>query len=605
MTRFAVPVAVFLVAALPFARTVRYGIVNCDDYDYVQHAAEPGGLWDVREAIWMPLTWLSYKADLAVAGWLDGGGERPGGAPAEVACRRRAAAHRLMHAHSVLVHAVNAVLLWCLLRLALARGFGGGRSVLELDLVAGAAALFWAVHPLRCESVCWIASRKDVLSMMWLLLALIAWARRRWTAAVGCFVLSAMCKPSAMVFAPLAFVLDWTLLREVDPIGDVRAVRAAADPVRAAWRAGRRYLRYLLPAAMSAGLAVFAGWAQAQGGAMFLFGGLPVKARLLNAAAAFGIYVKNTAWPLDLAPLPLYRWPEMPRFWWQGILVCAATGGLVLWRLRARRGGAGDWLLAGLLWYSAAVVPFLGLKAFGVEPFADRFSYIPAVGFSLMLAGALCAARGRWRAPAGVVLVLALGLCAGRQSGFWRDDGALFRRCLAVEGDGHYDAWANLGLWHFEFGHDLERARECFARALALNPARAGRVYPTYFLTLYELGDREGMRKAHQDFASWDNTMLVKRRLKARGIGSTVGYLMAHALYLASDPGLHDEGVREIERLASQFPASRDVSYARHLLGLLPAEAVVAAPDKNYVNYRFLCERGAAVTEPCNKSERN
>ena len=37
---------------------------------------------------------------------------------------------------------------------------------------------------------------------------------------------------AAVVFAPLAFVLDWTLLREVDPIGDVRAVRAAADPVR-------------------------------------------------------------------------------------------------------------------------------------------------------------------------------------------------------------------------------------------------------------------------------------------------------------------------------------------------------------------------------------
>ena len=68
---------------------------------------------------------------------------------------------------------------------------------------------------------------------------------------------------------------------------------------------------------------------------------------------------------------------------------------------------------------------------------------------------------------------------------------------------------------------------------------------------------------------------------------------------------MRDEGVREIERLASQFPASRDVSYARHLLGLLPADAVVAVPDKNYVNYRFLCERGVAVTEPCNKSERN
>ena len=222
MTRFAVPVAVFLIAALPFARTVRYGIVNCDDYDYVQHAAEPGGLWDVREAIWMPLTWLSYKADLGVAGWLDGDEGRPGAAPAEAAYRRRAAAYRLMHAHSVLVHAVNAVLLWCLLRLVLARVCGGG-GARALDLVAGAAALFWAVHPLRCESVCWIASRKDVLSMAWLLLALILWVRGRWAAAVGSFALSAMCKPSAMVFTPLAFVLDWAAVPAVSPAcGDER-----------------------------------------------------------------------------------------------------------------------------------------------------------------------------------------------------------------------------------------------------------------------------------------------------------------------------------------------------------------------------------------------
>lgn len=605
MTRFVVPIIVFLAAALPFVRTVRYGIVNCDDYDYVQHAAEPDGLWDVQEAIWMPLTWLSYKADIAMAERLDRCTKAPVATSVEKAYLRRDVGYRLMHAHSVLVHAVNAVLLWCLLRLVLSRLCGGIGSARMLDFVAGAAALFWAVHPLRCESVCWIASRKDVLSMMWLLLALIAWVKRWWTVAIACFSLSAMCKPSAMVFSPLAFVLDWTLLRAVDPVGDVCAVCAAADPARAALRVGRRYLRYLLPAAMSAGMAVFAGWAQAKGGAMFLFGGLPLTARLLNAAASFGMYVKNTVWPLDLAPLPLYRWPELPRFWWQGILVCMATGWMILRRLRARGAVGGDWLLAGLLWYSLAVVPFLGLKAFGVEPFADRFTYIPSVGFSLMLAGGLCLVKGRWCVSACAGLVLALGLYAWRQSGIWQDDKTLFSRCLAVEGDGHYDAWANLGLCYFEFGHDLKRARECFERALALNPMRAGRIYPSYFLTLYELGDREGMRKAHQDFATWDNNMLAKRQLMAKGIGSTVGYLMSHALYLASDANLRDEGLQEIDKLASRFPDSKDVAYARHLLGLIPAETVVSAPDKNYVNYRFLCGRNATLTEPCNQNERN
>ncbi len=595
MTRLAVPMALLIAAALPFARTARYGIVNCDDYDYVQHAAEPGGLWDVKEAIWMPLTWLSYKMDFALAGSMDRAEE---GNSVEAAYRHRDAVHRLMHAHSVLIHAVNAVLLWLLLRMVIARSAFDGIASGAADAAAAVAALAWAVHPLRCESVCWVASRKDVLSMMWMLAALALWVGRRRAFGVACFALSAMCKPSAMAFTPLAFVVDWLLLREIEPVEDVRSARAL-----------RKYLKYAVPACMSVALALFAGWAQEKGGATFLFGDLPLRARALNAAAAFGMYVKNTVWPFDLAPLPLYRWPEMPRFWLQGILMCAAAGWLAVRGVRSRAksgaGGVADWLLAGLMWYALAVVPFLGLKAFGVEPFADRFTYIPAVGFSIMLAGALLSAKGRWQMPACTALALALGVCAWRQAGFWKDDLTLFGRCIAVEGEGHYDAWANLGLWHFEFGHDLARAKECFARACTLNMARAGRVYPTYFLTLFELGDRDGMKKVHQDFAAWDNAMLVKRRLKARGIGSTMGYLMVHAMNLTADATTRAEGLRELARLEERFPDAKDLRYARHLLGLIPADAVASAPDESYVNYRFLCGKETAKKAFSTKNERN
>ncbi len=117
---------------------------------------------DVDLAICMPLTWASYKLDY----WLADVGKEPSEDDLE-------RAYHVMHGHSALIHAVNAALLFLLLALVFR-----GRSGLWACAVG---ALVWALHPLRCESVCWIASRKDVLSMLGVLLALLCWVRHRTT----------------------------------------------------------------------------------------------------------------------------------------------------------------------------------------------------------------------------------------------------------------------------------------------------------------------------------------------------------------------------------------------------------------------------------------
>ena len=149
--------AVAISTAVTFSRVWRYGFVNCDDYNYAlnRHVRQglclPSAEWavqDVSHGIWMPATWLSFMADYTLHR----------GSP------------QGMHIHNVLLHSVNACLLFYLLLMA----FQGARGS---SVPCALAALLWSVHPLRCESVAWIASRKDVLSMFWELLALVFWAK--------------------------------------------------------------------------------------------------------------------------------------------------------------------------------------------------------------------------------------------------------------------------------------------------------------------------------------------------------------------------------------------------------------------------------------------
>ena len=296
---------VFLAAVLPFIRAVCYGIVNLDDYWYVaMHDPIIAGLgWDgikfaftsLDEAIWMPLTWISYMIDHSLFGIGNWGA---------------------FHAHSILLHGLNAVLVYLLLLKIV--GFMVGRNTLHLEFICAIAATIWACHPLRCESAVFIASRKDVLSLFFELLAILFWfrdGRRSYWASLFCFTLAGMAKPSVMTFPILCFLVDFFIRRSARPF------------------------RYILPFAMAAALGWFAGFAQAAGGATEDVFGSPFWYKLVNAATSFGLYLWNTVWPLDLAPEYLIQWPEWPRLCFLGIPICVAVCGWLarrLWRLKER-----------------------------------------------------------------------------------------------------------------------------------------------------------------------------------------------------------------------------------------------------------------------------
>lgn len=473
---------VAVVVAIPFLRCWNYGIIDLDDYQYLT-LYRPVREWlgwesivhaftNVEESIWMPLTWFSYCADWAMFGdWFGG-----------------------FHLHSIAVHCVNTLLVWWLLRLVFAP-YAEERRETPLGLLAFLGALVWAVHPLRCESVVFVASRKDVLSFFWELLALICWVKgtqhrqTRYTVwSMVFFVLGSMCKPSVMTFPVLCLLLDAFAFREI------------------------RIFRYVVPLLFMLFLGAFAHWQQAIGGATVDYFRQPLWGRLLGACAAFGIYLRNFVWPQWLAPQCIKTWPVWPRFWLPGLVISGLWGWFLLKRalaywddraeivqVAARKWSVptaltgtfkADYLFLGAAWFAIAVAPMLGIASFGYHSYADRFTYIPAIGLSILVVLGLAKAWEKFGRVAAVLpvslAIVAFAACTWWQTGFWEDDYKLFTHTLEVDGDHNACAHGILACWYFEFPHDLEN---CCREFKITSNQDYQFVYPCFWIYVIALGE--------------------------------------------------------------------------------------------------------------------
>ena len=449
-----------LLTAAAFGRSVGHDFSNYDDGDYVfenahvQHGLNAADLaWaftSTHAANWHPLTWLSLQLDNQLFGM------RPGG----------------YHLTNVLLHVANVVLLF----LALLRLTGAAwRSAM-------AAALF-AVHPLHVESVAWISERKDVLSTLFWMLTLLAYAGYAERPGVGRyllvllpFALGLMAKPMLVTLPCVLLLLDWWPLRRLQapspptpllPGGGEGPGGEGLSPRALAWGLLEKLPLFALTA-LSCGITVVA-----QRGAMVPGAALPFRFRVYNAALAYVGYLGKTLWPTDLAcfyPYPR-AWHTLPVLA-AGLLLLAVTAGAVL--LARRR----PYLLTGWLWYLGTLVPVVGLVQVGVQAMADRYTYVPLVGLSVAAAwglGDFLARRPQWR---GIVLVGAAALLAAcvaltwRQALTWRDSVTLWEQAVAATSN-NCTAHYNLGCHYLSRGQLDEAAGE-FERALAIRPRHAG-----------------------------------------------------------------------------------------------------------------------------------
>jgi tetratricopeptide (TPR) repeat protein len=335
-------------------------------------------------------------------------------------------------------------------------------------LGAAAAALLFALHPLRVESVAWITERRDVLAGLFYLLTVLAWlraceadgrSRRRWyLTSLALFALGLLSK-AMLVSVPLVLlVLDVYPLRRLDP----RAWRSAAT---------RRVLLekapYLALAAVTVAVTSVAMMATVHVTSLSV---RPPAARVAMAAYSLVFYPWKTLVPLDLRPMyatPAHVSLVEPRFLAAALAVLAITIALVVAR---RRWPAG---LAAWLTYGIALAPVSGLVHAGPQLVADRFAYVPSLAFCLLLGAAVAASAQQALlarlVPALVaVWIASLAVLTSSQLQIWRDTDTLFAYTLAIDPD---CAWCHAG-YGVSLGNrgDLARAIPHFQRAAALRP---------------------------------------------------------------------------------------------------------------------------------------
>jgi len=621
-------VLVFLCAVLPFGRATSYGLANCDDYDYVGTYSSvmdgvswkglSWGLTHTEDGIWMPLTWLSYMLDYSLAG------------------NKRSAdgtwdenVYHVMHAHSVIWHGINAVLFFCFLLSLLTCATGKGMPSSGRLFVAALAAVLWAAHPLRVESVVWIASRKDVLSMAGLLAALLCWVKGRQTGGVIPFVcatfflvLGGMAKPSVMCFPVLAFLLDWFLLR-----------REVRDPISFL----KMLVPHLAPVLVAVALAASAQWMQRAGGCTVEFSDMPFWARTLNAVVSFGVYLLHTVLPMGLAPQCMLRWPDLPRLMIPGF----AIAGIAIWglwlggRVEAQRlkgiFGAGeispreslglrDFVLLGGFWFAISVLPFLGFSAFGYHALADRFTYIPGLGLSVVLAGLVMWCPCRFVARViGCCGMVALGILSWLQTGVWENDRRTWEHTIAVDGASNGVATAGLGLWYYEHEHASAKAVELFDKSFAVSPDF---MQATGFIYINALAERGEMEKASERlkwYAEWSSNMRDQERA-IRHIDPTeelkplLQYRLARIACFLHDPVMRKAGEEELSELLAIRPHDVHVLYLAGQAALLRNDVVAAeqvardmrqsAKRRDVVRYAFFDDLVAAARKRAGVSSR-
>ncbi|MFA5139118.1 MAG: tetratricopeptide repeat protein [Elusimicrobiota bacterium] len=396
----------------------RYGFVQVDDPDFVQqnpHIRDGLSLSGLKWACsaglfekcrhsdyFVPLTVLSRMADISLYG-IDAGGH---------------------HRTNILLHSLNAVLL-----------------LLVLAELTGAlwpsawAAAFFALHPLRVESVAWVTERKDVLSgFFWMagLWAYLRYARRpgpgRYALVACVFLAGLLSKPVVMTFPLVLLLLDY-------------------------WPLGRRAFKEKLPLLALSALFLALAW-RSQGHSISR---ISPSVAASNAVVSCAVYLRQAVWPSGLS----VRYPHPGSVSLAAFMLCGALLLLVsVWVFRERR--RRPWLVVGWLWYLITLAPSLG---FASVAHADRFTYLPLIGASIVIAAlrmppAVCAAA-----------LLALSVAARVQLGFWRGDVPLMERAVMAS-PGSADLHRSLGVAFKREGR-LDRAIAEYERSLGLDGSQA------------------------------------------------------------------------------------------------------------------------------------
>jgi Flp pilus assembly protein TadD len=468
LVRGLIPALIALITFAAFLPTLQNGFVNWDDDSHLLENPHYRGLGS-EQLRWMfttclngscmPLNWVTYGLDYVL--W----GMNPRG----------------YHFTSLLVHTANAPLFYFLslrlLRLAL------GRSTilpdLPIRLAAGFSALFFSLHPLQVEVVAWAIGREVAIAGFFFILTLLCYlkvaenesvglSRRGWLVGAWTFyALSLLGKEMALTLPFALLVLDIYPLKR---LGGGQG-RWFGPQVRQVWWEKIPFLFLALAAGIRATLE------KEQAGSLYPitdYGFLPRFAQILYGLA---FYPWKTLVPLGLSPL----YPVQPfiRFWNTPTLISGAFVVLLtaVFFVVRHRWPAG---LAVWVFYGVLLIPVSGVVTFGPYAVADRFSYLPSLGWAVLLGGGFFCwwqlwIRGRARLRTLVLtqslaalLLVGLGALSWHQTQIWHNSEALWRHALALDERSSF-AHNNLGLALAERGAFAEAIKH-IRRAVQIDP---------------------------------------------------------------------------------------------------------------------------------------
>ena len=483
-----VALSVVIVTFIVFFPALHNEFVAWDDYQLLVQNPHYRGLW-WTQLRWMfttfhmghyqPLSWITFALDYLV--W----GMNPLG----------------YHLTNLILHAANAVLFYFLtLRLlSLALPTRSVSEDLDLKAAAGFAALFFAIHPLRVESVAWATERRDVLSGLFFL-ATILWylqaakaapttkdRRRRLGAALICYALSLLSKASGVTLPVVLLVLDVYPLKRLGP---GKWFTPSARPI---WWEKIPFLIF------AAGAAAIAPLAQQDAGAMQSVHEHGIVPRVAQSLYGLAFYLWKTIWPTDLSGL--YELPpNLNPFAWPFLLSGATVVAVstVVFILR-RRWPAG---LASWICYVIILFPVLGIVQSGWQMVADRYSYLSCLAWAILAGGGLYyylrknsgAQRRGWKPfplAAGVSagIIIALSVLTWRQVQVWHDTDGLWNHILAITDNSTFRS-GNVHhlLARFEVSRgNLDRAIEHFRKSVEIEPD-----YPPFYNDLGNALARRG-----------------------------------------------------------------------------------------------------------------
>ena len=434
-----------------FGQTLRHDFINYDDPRYVYEDTNisrglsfSGISWaftHIHSMNWHPLTTISHMLDCQLyglkAGW--------------------------HHFTNVLLHTVAAILLF----LALQQMTGA------LWRSAFVAALF-AIHPLRVESVAWVAERKDVLSGVFFMLTLITYvhytrATSTWRYLIVAFVfaLGLMSKPMLVTLPFVLLLLDYWPLERIR--GQPSVVSGGRSVSSRRWFGVSGLVAEKIPLVALATVSSVITF-MVQKGALGETAELPIKTRINNAAVSYVTYLWQMFWPARLSvfyPHPENRLPP-----WQimlsVLLLLSISAAAIALRKQL------PYFITGWLWYLGMLVPVIGLVQVGWQGHADRYTYLPQIGLYILIAWSVTDFTASWRhhgeilGAAAAVILGALSWQAWIQTSCWRDSETLFTHALAVTSNNDV-AENNLGIVRLQQGK-LDEAVSLMQSAVDLRP---------------------------------------------------------------------------------------------------------------------------------------